>query len=426
MGNFVRVLKVNIYSIIALPFLLLATFSKLVAKALSRIKTIFTMLMITGIVLLIILVMREPGKILDFIKSGLGITVGLGVVLIILRFAFSVVSFVLTSLYHLMVGLFDTIYMLAFDVYQRLEQGCSNDFEYLRLTGPSFLYMVLCSFYLVLRLVNFLIKTFINLSLVAFIIASVGFAGYLYINTASSIQNTFGISFGEYFSLFDTVSKIQSIILYVVLVADVFVVLVSLGIEWKEWSDELTLGDADYDKYAKAFEDYDDCMENIEAEDNEGYEYFLTVDEHLGAINDFLEEVRYAIDLGDNPLLENACNEYLRNLSEISDEISARNGKISSDELTRMKPYIRQLDKQKDKINKMLEKQNEILDNPAKNSIFFSGCTTRNKLDKRYKSLCKAYHPDTEGGDSETFMVLTEEYNRLKDMMDMADANNAE
>lgn len=421
MGIIIRILKINIYSILALPFFIVATICKLVAKALQRIKTIFTMGMITGVVILVISVMKEPARILELLKSSLGIMVGLGLALVILKVAFQIVSFILTNIYHLIVGFFETLYMVTFNVYQNFEKGCANDFEYLRLTGPSFIYMVLCSCYMILRLLNFAIKAFIQLSLVAFILISVFFACYLYFYTASSIENTFGLGFGQYFAAFDTISKIESIVLYVVLVADVFVVLVSLGLEWKEWSNELTLGDADYDKYTKAFEGYDDYLGGIETENEEGYEYFITVDEHLAAINGFLDEVRYAIDLGDNPLLENACNEYLRNLSEISEEISARNGKVSSDELMRMKPYIRQLDKQKDKIMRMLEKQNEILDNPAKNSIFFSGCTTRNKLDKRYKSLCKAYHPDAEGGDSETFMVLTEEYNRLKEMMDKAD-----
>lgn len=416
MGNLIRVIKVNIYSIIALPFLLMATVCKLIAKALQRIKTIFSMALITGVVLLVIAVLKEPEKILEYVKSGLGIAVTLGIILFILKIAFSIVSFILTTLYHLVIELFDTLYRITFNVYQSLEMGCKNDFEYLRLTGPTFLYMVLCSFYVILRLTNFLIKLFIHLSLLLFILSSAGFAFYLYYDTNRRVLKTFGLTFAEYFGRFSTMSKIESIVLYFILIADVFVILVSLGIEWKEWANELTLGEEDYDRYAKQFEEYDEYMDEIETEENEGYEYFISVDEHLGDITAFLSDVREAMELGDNPLLENACNEYLRNLSEISDEIAAKNGKISSDELTRLKPYIRQLDKQKDNIQKMLEKQNEILDNPARNSIFFSGCTSRNKLDKRYKSLCKAYHPDAEGGDSETFMVLTEEYNRLKDL----------
>lgn len=68
MGNFIRVLKINIYSIIALPFLLLATACKLVAKALSRIKIIFTMGLITGIVILVISVMKEPEGFLNYLE----------------------------------------------------------------------------------------------------------------------------------------------------------------------------------------------------------------------------------------------------------------------------------------------------------------------------------------------------------------------
>lgn len=45
-------------------------------------------------------------------------------------------------------------------------------------------------------------------------------------------------------------------------------------------------------------------------------------------------------------------------------------------------------------------------------SIFFQGCETKDKLEKTYKSLCRAYHPDN-GGDEETFKRMNEEYNKL-------------
>ena len=36
------------------------------------------------------------------------------------------------------------------------------------------------------------------------------------------------------------------------------------------------------------------------------------------------------------------------------------------------------------------------------------------KLDKRYKALCKTYHPDAEGGDKETFQKMKDEYDEIR------------
>ena len=45
---------------------------------------------------------------------------------------------------------------------------------------------------------------------------------------------------------------------------------------------------------------------------------------------------------------------------------------------------------------------------------FFKGCDTLEKLNKRYKSLAKAYHPDMEAGDTEMMQIINNEYERLK------------
>lgn len=40
---------------------------------------------------------------------------------------------------------------------------------------------------------------------------------------------------------------------------------------------------------------------------------------------------------------------------------------------------------------------------------FFEGCSSEEELKKRYKALCKVYHPDV-GGHEETFKVLQNQY----------------
>lgn len=51
-------------------------------------------------------------------------------------------------------------------------------------------------------------------------------------------------------------------------------------------------------------------------------------------------------------------------------------------------------------------------------SGYFAGCDSAESLEKRFKALCKVYHPDNTNGDSETFKALTEEYKSMKKMME--------
>jgi hypothetical protein len=50
-------------------------------------------------------------------------------------------------------------------------------------------------------------------------------------------------------------------------------------------------------------------------------------------------------------------------------------------------------------------------------SIYFVGCDTLDKLEKRYRSLCKAYHPDAGFGSEEAFKAMSEEYRIIREEM---------
>ena len=75
----------------------------------------------------------------------------------------------------------------------------------------------------------------------------------------------------------------------------------------------------------------------------------------------------------------------------------------------------------KDKANIEREKENiKKLQNQAKNmthvgeSRFFAGISGPTGLKKRYRELLKIYHPDNEGGDDATVLLINQEYKSLK------------
>lgn len=47
-------------------------------------------------------------------------------------------------------------------------------------------------------------------------------------------------------------------------------------------------------------------------------------------------------------------------------------------------------------------------------SNYFNGCDTLEKVNKRYRDLVKVYHTDSGNGDTEIFIKITDEYNKLK------------
>lgn len=49
----------------------------------------------------------------------------------------------------------------------------------------------------------------------------------------------------------------------------------------------------------------------------------------------------------------------------------------------------------------------------ASSAGFFNGCKDAASIKRRYRDLCKVYHPDAGNGSSEVFNMITEEYNRL-------------
>ena len=87
-------------------------------------------------------------------------------------------------------------------------------------------------------------------------------------------------------------------------------------------------------------------------------------------------------------------------------------------EFAGLKPFIKHLDRMRDGLYKIIDRQYELADSMPGGTSFFSGCNTVEKLNKRYKALCKAYHPDNEGGDEDTFIAIKQEYEELKKEME--------
>ena len=84
--------------------------------------------------------------------------------------------------------------------------------------------------------------------------------------------------------------------------------------------------------------------------------------------------------------------------------------------LEKLMPKIDKIDELHKKVEQQMEKIKEEREKKVAEG-FFNGCDTIEKLEKRYKALCKTYHPDSEAGDEETFKKMKDEYEERKGML---------
>lgn len=418
MEKFLKVLKVNVLSLIALPLLLIATASKLIAKALEKVAVILSMLFLTIMLVLGFEFFKSPGSNFQAILYIVIFCAIFFVIIAIFVILMHLAAAVVVAIWSGIIGFFESIYDWTYTGFLRLYASCENDYQYINLNGQKVLNAFLCLFYTILRIINKLIVTVISFALPASIILSVLLVAGSLLSAHSRVKDTFGIGLFDFIGKFDTYSKVYGIVMYVALIAMFVIVLMSLGIEWYEWAKELKLTSEELSEDIADLRKNELRLRQSEEEDSETEDaYMKNLEEHMANIESLGDLVEEVLATKDNALLRSTWGNYFRNLSDIVDECSKYRQGIPMDKFKRLVPRIQQLEKQREEVKNMALKLQEINNDPVKASVFFAGCNTAEKLEKRYKSLCKAYHPDAEGGDTETFQRMQEEYAALKEYM---------
>lgn len=414
-----KILKINLLSIIALPLLFMATASKLIAKALEKVAVILSMLFLTLMLVLGFEFFKDPSSGFQALLYMIAFLVICFFIIAVIVLLMKLAAAVISTIWSAIIAFFEIIYDFTYSGFLRLFAICENDYQYISLNGKKVLNATLCLFYTILRFFNKLIITVISFALPASIILSILLVASSLLSAHSHLKGTFGIGLFDFIGKFDTFSIVYGIVMYIAMIGMVVLVLISLGIEWYEWAQELKLTSEELAEDIAELCENELRLEQNDDEDSEtGDAYMRNLEEHMASIETLGDMVDEVLSSKDNALLRSIWGSYFRNLSDIVEECAGYKNGIPYDRFKRMIPRIQQLEKQREEVKEMAEKLLEINNDPIKSSVFFSGCTTPEKLEKRYKSLCKAYHPDTEGGDTETFQRMQEEYAMLKELME--------
>lgn len=417
MAKLLKILKINILSLVAIPLLLLATAFKLIAKSLEKIPLFIGLAIASSIILSLSSFSATMESIFTIIAGIIACLILFGLIIVLLLWIFTLISGLVMLLYSLVVGSFEGLYGIAYNGYLFLFTVCESDYQVLSLNGKKTANAFLCPFYSILRALSWLITTVVSFSLPAGIILSVGLVVTTLYDLNRNVRTAFGLNLIQFAQKSQTASVIGGIFIYLAVMAICATAILSFALEWYEWAQDLKMSGLEISEDIAQLQQQEFRMEedSIPEEWMEiNGKYLRSLEEHFNRLDSLGNQIQDILSKKDSPLLRSSWGTYMRSLNELSEECSSKNG-ISLEQFKKMIPRIQQLDRQRDDVRRMADKLTDELRSPGGNTVFFAGCDTYEKLEKRYKSLCKTYHPDSDG-DTATFQKMQNEYESLKTM----------
>lgn len=406
-------IKINLLALLGIPLLCLSTIIELFARAFEKFPLILRMAFVT------ITVIAVTGSLHNSeIEPGIELASALGICALIITVAFWVISIfssLIDLLIHVILRIFDFFCGLSYRWFLSIDEICEAEYQIISLRLFFPLNLLACMGYSLLRFVDWMIVHLLGLSYILSMFLTFGISYFILECYSLQLKTTQGITLLTYLQTGDSLTVIYTCLQIISFLIPIATILLSLGKEWNNWAIELKMDSLEYDEYIDAIQDYDFYLEEDDLPDEEALEMQDILNDHTATIEDLRLEIEDTLALKNDAMLRKQWNEYLNDLYQIVDEIEQTyHNEIPHKEFKRMIPRIRRLDYQREGIFREIDALLELTKNPVNVSTYFIGCTTRDKLDKRYKELCKAYHPDSATGNQELFIDMKAEYQELK------------
>ncbi|MBQ6094380.1 MAG: J domain-containing protein [Lachnospiraceae bacterium] len=414
MEKTVKILKINALSLLAIPLLLLATFFKLVAKAFEKI-TIFLVLGVIALILFAYLnLAMMPKSIGEVFIVIICIFILFAIMFVLVGWLVGLMSVTAVAIRNAIISVLDNLYKTTYNWYLSLFSACEKDYGILSLNGRKGPNAVACVFFMILKGLSWLITTLVTLSYVIGITASVGIVLITLFDLNRNVKTTFGLGLFKYMARCQLHDVIFGILIYVVIIGMIITCIMAMASEWYEWGQELRITGKEIAAEVSSLVKSDLKMATgTSAEVEKNLEYVRKIEDHLATLEPLSEKVTAVLAQKDSALLRSYWGIYMSNLNTLVEECSGKKQRTAA-HFKQFIPQIRLLDSQRADAEKLANSMEAELKNPSGTAFFFAGCDTLDKLDKRYKNLCKTYHPDIAEGDVETFKKMQKEYQELR------------
>jgi len=424
-----KIIKINLLALFALPLLLLATAAQMAAKALRKAVAVIGALLSVLAVVLVFEIARNFGEAMELIMLLILCIVLGGIFFFLIFYLLSLASVVIMSAVNMVIRLLEGVYSGVYSGYAALFHRCKVEYEEISEGGNHFLYGIACLIFTAVRIVNGLLIFFVTHALKLLVVCSLALAVGGVCMMHMSVTDIFGIGLLEYIKLFPAFEIVYGVVLYIVAMLGISSVLISLGVEWNEWGIEMSMSTSGYEDYVKNVQqwqdvqvDYGEVSDVDEKRRGQCMEAADILQQHIASFEVFVEEISAVIDDSDDYILRSDFGEYLGIMQEISEEFSQYQEDVPFAVFEKYIRKIQDADKLKQSIGQRSEKVRERQNESKAAGSFFAGCNTAAKLEKRYRALCKTYHPDNEAGDEETFKMMQAEYENVKKSLGQEEA----
>lgn len=419
--NVLRIIKINVLALIALPLLVLATAVKLLAKALEKTVLIIATIFVLLAIALLLEIGNEPQSILMGILTLIVVLIFFGLIILLLVWILTMISAVIMGFVALIIGVVNALYELVYAGYAGIYHICYEDYCALEMsTGAK---RGSCFLFTLLRVFNKVIIFFATNAFKLLLVFTLVGIGWCLFQANTYIQELFGMGVIEYLKLFPVYEMIKGVILYVAAMVAFAIVMISLGIEWSEWGTEMSLKTSDYERYVREIRDgYSEvgttnvpAGAGMDARRLERYNHYIDIlNYHIRGMDTFLQDLMPIAEKSEDHILRGNCGQYITDFYEIVEEINKGGETVDAEVLEGLIPQIDRIEdlrkKVEQQVQRMKENQAKMESKAVTGMNFFSGCDTPEKLEKRYKALCKTYHPDSDAGDEDTFKRMKDEY----------------
>ena len=417
----IKILKLNALALLSIPLLIISVTGKLCEIILSKLSVIIKVAICSGTVIFI----SEVGRLL-WVQSFWSIIFTLiisavlaGILFIGIKLAEGIILIITLYTMKIFGCMFDKLH----NIYSKFYDKCKTEYYGFLNIEWNVLYVPVCIFWTLLRIINFTIAKLLAIAFPLSIMAFTCIAAFSMWFINSSLIKSFGIDIFGYHEMFGVTDTVFSLFYLLILLAGTAIILVSLGKKWKEWGILFDLSTKNYEVYRSSYidkeselvdDDFNEYMFETgvlcERYQKEMTDYSNMVDEH-----EFLaEQVDTALSISEDNRLRYDYNKYLNILTEVKDNIAVyTDSKIPADEYERViSPAIKEAVVLQKNI---LKRAQEIIAFYATSSVssaqldLFKGCINKEEVKKRYKLLSQIFHPD-KGGNHETFTILHDQY----------------
>ena len=417
MENIIRIIKINFCALLAIPFFVLATCAKLISKALEKCVFIIGMIMVLFGIELALQLLKHPSESLNMFLTIIVIFIVCGGIILIIFSLLSLAATLVMYITGLVISVFNVLYYLLYEVYAYLFGICHREYGVLGNERSKTACMLSCFIYTILRGVNRSVIFVLAQSVKIFTVLSVvGVCGSILL-TRQYIQEEFGIGLISYVKLFGTFDRVTGIIMCLLILICAVLLIFSVGVEWEEWGDEMSYSTLQLNEFTNRVNKLDKKAihsQNMGEDDQveECNRYMELLSNHIEQITEFTEEATLLLDTTNDPILLSKMHAYVNKVEELATALNNMGQVIPVEEFVKYIPEIETLNKLQSAVLERMRKVREDMNHHAtdNNSAYFGGCDTKEQLDKRYRALCKIYHPDGELGDEEIFKTMKNEY----------------